>query len=102
MSIESGGTYNFIEWKVDPFEELYRLWKAINQGLELGIPHLVGKARVKDGKVVGLEMDVILHEREEYLSFRDGDEIYFVIPARPEEGIEGIYVKLNKILGEAR
>ncbi len=100
MTAETGRSVGSTPWEIDPFEELYRLWKAITEGIQLGIPHVVGRARVEKGRVSGLEMNVILHETETELSFKDGDYVYFIIPAKPEEGIEGIYVRLNKILGE--
>ncbi len=102
MSIESDGIGNLKGWKLDPFDELQRVWKAINDGALLGVPHIVGRASVRNGMVSGLEMDVILHGTEKELSFRDGDEVYFIIPARPEEGIEGLYVKLDRILRESK
>ena len=89
-------------WRVNPFEELYKLWNAITEGAQLGIPHIVGRARVVDGKVSALEMSVTLHGKEEYLSFRDGDDVYFVVPAMPQDGIEGVYFKIHRAIGEAK
>jgi len=89
-------------WGVDPFGELYRLWNAITEGSQVGIPHVIGRARVVDGKVSGLEMSVTLHGKEEYLSFRDGDDVYFVVPAIPQDGIEGVYFKIHRAIGEAK
>ena len=102
MSIEANGIWDVRGWELDPFEELQRVWKAINDGASLGVPHVVGRASVRDGMVSGLEMDVILHERENELSFREGDDVYFMIPARPEDGIEGLYLKLDRILRDVR
>ena len=102
MSIESNEMGSFRGWKLDPFEELQRVWKAINEGAPLGVPHIVGRALVKDGVVSGLEMNIILHEDENELSFREGDDVYFMIPARPEDGIDGLYVKLNRVLRDAK
>ena len=89
-------------WDLDPFEELRRLWQAINDGSHIGVPHIVGRASVVNGKVSGLEMSVILYETEKEYSFRDGDDVYFMLPAIPEDGIEGIYVRLNRLLGGAQ
>ena len=98
MEVESGHHSEFKGWNLDPFEELQRLWSAINDGARLGVPHVVGRVSVRDGMVSGLEMSVILHEKPQELAFRQEGDVYFMIPAKPEEGIEGIYVKLNGIL----
>ncbi|WP_297458051.1 hypothetical protein [Thermococcus sp.] len=102
MHVENKRTTWFRGWHLDPFEELQRVWKAVMDGAQIGVPHVVGKARVKDGVVSGLELSVILHEKERECSFRDGDEVYFMVPARPEEGIDGIYVRINRALVNAR
>jgi len=102
MEIQNKGTTAGYEWDVNPFDELYELWGKISEGANLGVPHIVGKVTLKSGKIGGLEMDVILHGDEEELSFRDGDDIYFMFPAKPEDGIEGIYLKLHKLLGDAQ
>lgn len=102
MLVKSGDEHRVMGWEVDPFEELQRLWRAVNEGSHIGVPHIVGRASVVDGKVSGLEMSVILYETEKEYSFRDGNDVYFMLPARPEDGIEGIYVRLNRLLGDAK
>ena len=102
MSLESQKISNVKGWNLDPFEELQRVWNAISDGARLGVPHVVGRATVRDGVVSGLELSVILHEAENEYSFRDGDDIYFMVPAKPEEGIEGVYIRINRQLSDAR
>jgi len=102
MTIESDGMNCFRGWRLDPFDELQRVWKAIGDGAPLGVPHVVGRAIVEDGMVSGLEMSVILHEIETELSFRDGREVYFMIPASQEDGIDGLYMKLDRVLRDAK
>ncbi|WP_456369217.1 hypothetical protein [Thermococcus sp.] len=101
MSIKDDKTRGFKGWNVDPFTELQKAWKAINEGALLGVPHIVGRIYLKNGVVSKLDMNVILHEKEKELSFMEGDMIYFVIPVRPEDGIEGLYMKLDKVLRDA-
>ncbi len=101
MLVKSEDEHGVRGWEVDPFGELQRLWQTVNEGKHIGVPHIVGRASVADGKVSGLEMSVILNETEKEYSFRDGDDVYFMLPARPEEGVEGIYVRLNRLLGDA-
>ncbi len=91
----------FEGWNLDPFGELQKLWKAITEGANLGVPHVVGRATIREGRILGLEMSVILNETEKEYSFCDGDDVYFMLPARPEDGIEGIYIRLNRLLGDA-
>lgn len=102
MRTESGNFSRFEGWNLDPFGELQRLWKAITDGVNLGVPHVVGRAAIRDGKISGLEMDVILHSEEKEYSFRDGNDVYFMVPAKPEEGIEGIYVRIHRLLSDAK
>ncbi len=102
MSTESDGVSGFEGWNLDPFEELQRLWKAIIEGVNLGVPHVVGRATIREGKISGLEMDVILHGEEKEYSFRDGNDVYFMVPVKPEEGIEGIYVRIHRLLSDAK
>ncbi|WP_297477607.1 hypothetical protein [Thermococcus sp.] len=102
MSLESKKISNVRGWDLDPFEELQRVWNAISEGSKLGVPHVVGRATVRGGVVSGLELSVILHEEEREYSFRDGDDVYFMVPAKPEEGIEGIYVRMNRQLSDAK
>jgi len=102
MSIKSDKISHFEGWNLDPFGELQRLWETINKGTDLGIPHIVGRATIREGRISGLEMNVSLHEEKKEYSFRDGAEVYFVVPVSPEEGMEGIYVKIHRLLSDEK
>ncbi len=102
MLIKNDKTTAFKSWRLDPFEELQRVWGAITGDTSLGIPHIVGRASFVGGNVSGLEIKVVLHTEEGELVFKDGNDVYFIIPANPQDGLEGIYMKLNNALRNAR
>ncbi|WP_010476935.1 hypothetical protein [Thermococcus zilligii] len=84
----------------EAFEAIYSLWGEIVEGSQLAVPHLVGRARILNGVVSPIEMDVVLHTEERPLIFREGNEISFIVPVEPRNGPEGIYLKLLHALGE--
>ncbi|MDV3103960.1 hypothetical protein [Thermococcus waiotapuensis] len=84
----------------EAFEAIYSLWREIVEGLQLAVPHLVGRARVLNGVASVTEMDVVLHTEERLLTFREGNEVSFIVPVDPREGPEGIYLKLLHALEE--
>ncbi|WP_297062336.1 hypothetical protein [Thermococcus sp.] len=102
MGTESDNFSRFEGWSLDPFGELQKLWKSITEGVNLGVPHVVGRATISEGRISGLEMEVILHSEEKEYSFRDGNDVYFMVPARPAEGVEGIYVGIHRLLSDAK
>lgn len=86
-------------WGVNPFEAISPIWKDIVEGSKLAVPHAVGTMRIRDGTVVELDMDVVLHTAERKVVLKEGDEIRFLFPVNPAEGPEGLYVKLIEALG---
>ncbi|ASJ12411.1 hypothetical protein [Thermococcus thioreducens] len=87
-------------WAVNPFEYLYRLWGYLSKPPENAIPHLIGTLEVIDGRITEVEIEVVFHDRERPLVFREGHRVYFLVPVNPLEGVEGAYLRLQEILGE--
>ncbi len=88
-------------WIVNPFEEIYSLWGKISDNPRDGsVAHLVGYVDTNDGSVGDFEMDVVFHSGERWLSFREGNRVYFVVPVNPREGVEGAYLRVLKVLRE--
>ncbi len=96
-----GGTleYNFT-WKVNPIEKLYELWPEVSEITRIGaLPHLVGIVRTFKDNILALEVEAIAYESPTELIFADGDDIYFLVPINPKDGIEGAYIRILELVG---
>jgi len=89
----------YVMWSVNPFNMLYQIWHEINSGAKFGVPHIVGTVKVDGSRIVEMEIEAVPHAREIKLIFAEENRIYFLIPIRVEEGIEGAYLRLIKALG---
>ncbi|AEH24242.1 hypothetical protein PYCH_05540 [Pyrococcus yayanosii CH1] len=69
---------------------------------ERGKPHLVGRIKLRHRTVVDLNLWPVLYEKEQKFTFKDGDEVFFIIPFDVSEGVEGVYLRLIEVLGEMK
>ncbi|WP_258084460.1 hypothetical protein [Thermococcus thermotolerans] len=88
-------------WTVNPFEYLYMLWGYLSKPPENAIPHIVGTLEVIGDRITEMEIEAVFHDRERQLVLKDGYRVYFLVPVNPLEGVEGAYLRLQEILGEA-
>jgi len=91
-----------LSWRVNPFEELHRIWAEL---VELhstgGRVHIAGRIEEATGSIVDIELSPVAFERDVRLIVRDGNEVFFVVPVNVMEGIEGAYLKILDVLEEA-
>ncbi|NJE03373.1 MULTISPECIES: hypothetical protein [Thermococcus] len=67
---------------------------------EGAVPHLVGILELMGDRITGMEVEVVFHDMERRLTFRDDHRVYFLVPVNPLEGVEGAYLRLQEVLGE--
>ncbi|NJE10240.1 hypothetical protein E3E25_04785 [Thermococcus sp. MAR1] len=60
---------------------------------------MVGTAKVEDGHIGRIDMGVSFHDAPLEVKFSDEGDVYFVFPIDPQEGVEGAYLRLLKLLG---
>ncbi len=90
------------ERKDDPFKEIYSLWNDITDGAKVGIPHVVGRAEISEDGMKWVDLQVTVYTEESPLVFREQDDVYFVVPVRPDGGVEEVYLRIHRTVSDTK
>ncbi|WP_297535586.1 hypothetical protein [Thermococcus sp.] len=88
-----------ISWRVNPFEELHKIWaELVGFHSAGGRTHMVGSVEEVLGSIVEVELNPVAFEKEVELFVKDGTHTLFVVPVDIMEGIEGAYLRILDVL----
>jgi len=96
------GTENkgyLLKWRLNPFEELYRVWPTMVKLHGTGRLHLAGVIKTSLGEIVDFELVPVSFEAERKLLLHEGDDVLFIVPFDINEGVEGAYLRILNVLG---